>query len=132
MITYILFGLVYAFIGSIIAGRHHALSSRICKYSDGIESPNRYGGGTHLEDCWGPSSWCTHITMSIWFYGALWFVALPITAGYLIGSTDKSGRIEKRRAREIAEAKHQTELARIRREEDEELDRQLSRVRKPA
>lgn len=126
MIILALIALAYVFIGSMIGGRHHALSSAKCEWKDGKN--DRYGDFT---TCLTPG-WCNHIYMSLWVYGVVWPVALPATAGFLIGTTTKQNRTDRRRADEIAEAKHKAEVARLARIEDEELTLQLEATRKRA
>lgn len=56
----------------------------------------------------------------------LWPVILPIMLGNAIGNSSGTSRAEKRQAKEIAQAKHEAELARIKRIAVEELDRELA------
>ena len=68
-----------------------------------------------------------------WFFSGLaWPLAIPLFVGLAIGSKQigslGSGRAERRRAQQIAEAKHQAELAKIKRIEDAELTAQLAAI----
>lgn len=77
---------------------------------------------------WQPSNCdagCGHSIVA-GFSVMLWPFILPGLLGVMFGFRSKRpSRPERRRQVEIAEAKHQVELARIRRMEDEELSRQL-------
>ncbi len=101
----------YVFMGGMLGARNHAIESAKCQYKDG-----------HFE-----YRWCSHATKTLWIYGVFWLFTLPALAGISAGAkTTGPSRVEKRRANELAEAKHQAELARLRRIEDEELSRQLN------
>ena len=125
MITFIVAVMVYAFIGGVVGSRHHALVSRTCEWASG-EKRDRDGD---IETCIDPR-WCNHIYRSVWMFGVFWWLALPASAGFLIGSSNKDTRIERRRTRELEEAKHKVELARLARQEDAELDLQLAAAQK--
>lgn len=127
MIISILCILGYAFIAGLVGGRHNAISSADCKYRDGHEATDRYGTTT-TQTCFKPY-WCSHLLLTYFFFGPFWFIALPIAGGVLIGSRDKETRTKRRRARELDEANHRLELARIAREEDAELTLQLEHQR---
>lgn len=101
--------LTYAFIGAFVGSKHYAITGPSCHYFP--------------KSCWG-SRWCRHATFSFWV-GAGWFVMLPVTAGIFLGANSKAKRDLARQARELAEADHKRELARLARMEDEELTRQL-------
>lgn len=58
----------------------------------------------------------------------LWPVILPAMVGVLIGDRGCGTKIERRHAKEIEEAQHQKELARIRMEEDAMLNHQLASI----
>lgn len=110
IILAVVFG--YTFIGSALFTRHHMIESRKCGY-DG----NHFG-----------YNWCSHTYQSLWLFGVAWPAAIPVKGGQLLGGMDKAKRDEKRRSREIEEAKHQAELAKYKRIEDEELNRQLAAI----
>ena len=102
--------LAYVFLGAAIGARDHAVRGLECKHY-----PTYCYGGT----------WCTHATLSMWI-GILWPFMFPAVAGIKVGKRTKSTRVERRRARELEEAKHQAELARLARQEDEDLDKRLA------
>jgi hypothetical protein len=104
--------LAYVVIGGAVGARHHAIASRTCHVN-------------HFS-----SYWCSHVYISVWVYGLLWPLALPATAGVLIGLSDSATRTARRRTRELEEAKHKAALAREARIADEELDRQLEAQRR--
>lgn len=68
--------------------------------------------------------------------GFFWPVVIPVLIGIGLGtkshSLSKVSRAERKQAQEIVEAKHQAELAKIRRLEAAELDRQLAAAERKA
>lgn len=57
--------------------------------------------------------------------GLLWPVALPIAAGKVLSNSERVSRDQKRRTKELAEARHKKELARIEAETTYELEKAL-------
>lgn len=99
----------YTMIGGFLGARHHHSLSKKCSY----------------KNCW-KGEWCGHCFASVYAVGLFWPIGVPLMLGVLAGANDKESRVEARRSKQIEEAKHKAELARIAREEDEELDRRLA------
>lgn len=118
-ILYIALFIAYATVGAAVGSRYQTIAQRTCEWAEG--KPDRYGTICNCYD----TSWCGHTYAAFWFYGALWWLALPMTVGLLVGTRDKDKRLKIKRAREIDAANHKLELAKIARREDEELDKQL-------
>ena len=76
-------------------------------------SPNMYKGNAQC---------------SAFFSSVAWPLMLPVALGIWASKIELSfdSLREKKKQREIEDAKHKHELARIKREEDEELNRQLA------
>ena len=114
--------MVYAFMGAIVGSRHHAIVAPKCHWHNGAK--DRWGEN---QTCW-TDSWCAHIYLSIYLFGAMWWLGLPVAAGTLVGKSNRESRAVARRTRELEEAKHKLELAKIARQEDEELELQIAKL----
>lgn len=67
---------------------------------------------------------CGHVIGAI-IAGLLWPVSMPIAAGKVMSESDRTPRDAKRRTRELEEARHKKELARIQAETTAALERAL-------
>lgn len=105
----------YALVGGASAARHEAITSARCPKSNHGNAENTY---------------CTHKLVSIWLAGIFWPVGIPMLTGVAVGGSSKEARDERRREKEIAEAKHRKEIERINAEADAELDRRLAALGK--
>lgn len=109
---FIMTGIAYR----IMERRHRRLCDRGCH--------KELGGYTSARHEWPEGAW--------FFSGLAWPLAIPLFIGLAIGSKPitsiGTSRQERRRAQQIAEAKHQAELAKIRRIEDAELTAQLAAI----
>jgi hypothetical protein len=69
--------------------------------------------------------------IAVWLYGLLWPVAIPSVAGWVLGgivgklSLSKSERTSGRHQRELEEAKHRVEVAKLLEEENRILDQRI-------
>lgn len=109
---YIIGGIfAYAMFAGLFGGMHHKKQKALCRHGS----------------CW-TNYWCSHAYASVYIFGLLWLPALPVLAGILAsGVAGVPGtRVERRRKREIEEAKHQAELSEIKAREHAALDRELA------
>jgi hypothetical protein len=109
----VLSALAYCFMGGLVGGRYQAVESGKCAQSE------HFG-----------YNWCGHSLFTIWFAAPLWPVFLPASLGLKAGMTTPEDRASRRHKREIAEAKHKAELAKLERQETEELNRQLEAAKR--
>lgn len=58
-----------------------------------------------------------------------WPAVLPICLGVMMGNRSPVDRAQRKRAREIENAKHKAELARIKRLEEEEISRRIEAMK---
>lgn len=99
MITILIFiGYIMAYfaVAGLSGARHHAIESSRCGSSD----------------CWN-SYWCSHCVVSVWLAGIFWPIGVPTLLGIKAGGTSRETRTKNRRTRELEEAKHKQELAKI-------------------
>ena len=88
----------YIFMGAYFGSRDHHRRGKDCTYY-----PNR---------CF-RQDWCSHGHISVWIAGVLWPFMGPIGLGIKAGGTSKESRTENRRAKELEEANHRLQLAKI-------------------
>lgn len=84
--------------------------------------------GDHLNQ-WGEHR-CDHSLAYV--IGIFWPIALPVRAGSFFGKQDRTTRLEKQRQKELEQAEHDTKMARLARQEAEELTLQLRALGKEA
>lgn len=106
---------VYALVGGLTCSVVETIGTRTCKY--------------RICDADCGHRWLAGIALFTWP------VALPAYIGfglgpYIVKERKRLSRAEKRRQSEIEEAQHNIELARLRSQEDEILNRQLTSLRK--
>lgn len=107
LVIFIVVAMVYFFIGGLSCAKIGAIGAAKCSRRN------------HNADD------CGHL----WASGAslfLWPMIVPSFLGVNAGLL-RQNRDENRRARELVEAKHKAELARLKRIESDELDKQLGR-----
>lgn len=102
--------MAYFTMSGYVFGRMNSHYKSICKYQ-------------RTNNCDGE---CGHVIGSI-ISGLVWPVALPIAAGKVLSNSERVSRDTKRRTKEIAEANHKHELARIEAKTTYELEKALER-----
>lgn len=108
----------YSFVGALTFTKYQAVTSRNCRNG---------GPEFHWHNCHKYNEWCGHTSTALWLMGIAWPIGIPASVGVLMGKSDSVDRTERRREREIEEAKHKVRLAEIRAEETEALERALEK-----
>lgn len=103
---------LYAIIAGLIGAKHHSIQRA------------RY---QHEKDYCFHGIWCLHATVSFWL-GVGWILTLPATLGIMLGNASRGSRVEARRQREMDEAQHRLQIAKVRAEETEALERALKPI----
>ena len=80
----------------------------------------------HLENTC-TKEYCYDHELSSFFIGLFWPIAIPVVLGTVtkMPRLDHTSRDERRRTKELAEAEHQLELARLKAQESVLIDQQL-------
>lgn len=107
-----LFAISYVAVGGYVFGRVHTLIKGDCRK---CRDPRTTCFSSHQDGAF--------------FAGVLWPIGLPFYFAKRAGSSHEN-RDERRRRKELADANHQKELARIRMEEDAMLTHQLESIKR--
>lgn len=101
----------YAMMAGFCGTRHHNIAIKKCKARN------------HFD-----TSWCGHSCVSVWAAGLAWPFFLPVTIGAMLAGGSRPSKDERRREKEMAEAKHQLEITKLQAQEQAQLDRLLNKT----